>query len=276
MMPSADVIGLMSAVFLASAVEFVEAFTIVLAMGVSRGWRSALAGTAVALLTLGVLTLALGVALHEYINASLLQFIVGTLLLVFGLQWLRKAILRSAGLKSLHDEEQIFAKEMAAARAAKSQQRLGIDGFGFVVSFKGVLLEGLEVVFIVITFGLGAAHRGIPEAMWNASLGAMAAAVLVIVAGIIVRRPLAMVPENTMKYVVGLLLSSFGVFWVVEGIGFFAPTGESLVWPGELLALGAILFGWFILSRAIVFLLRRFERLQVDVVATPTGQEAAE
>lgn len=267
MMANADVVGLMSAVFLASAVEVVEAFTIVLAMGVTRGWRAALAGTGAALLTLTVLTVALGVTLHEYVNAALLQFIVGTLLLVFGLQWLRKAILRSAGLKSLHDENQIFAEELAMARAVKSERRWGIDGFGFVVSFKGVLLEGLEVVFIVITFGLGAAHRGIPGAMWSASMGALAAAVVVIVAGVIVRRPLAMVPENTMKYVVGLLLSSFGVFWVVEGIGFFGPAGTSVVWPGELLALGVILLGWFIISRVLVFSLRRFDRNQIEAGA---------
>lgn len=267
MMVNADVVGLMSAVFLASAVEFVEAFTIVLAMGVTRGWRSALAGTGAALLTLSAVTVVLGVALHEYVNAALLQFIVGALLLVFGLQWLRKAVLRSAGLKSLHDEDKIFAEELAMARAAKSERRWGIDGFGFVVSFKGVLLEGLEVVFIVITFGLGAAHRGIPDAMWSASIGALAAAAVVVVAGVIVRRPLAMVPENTMKYVVGLLLSSFGVFWVVEGIGYFGPAGTSVIWPGELLALGVILLGWFIISRILVVALRRFDQSQIEAGA---------
>ena len=267
MMVNADVVGLMSAVFLASAVEVVEAFTSVLAMGVTRGWRSALAGAGAALVVLSVLTIALGVALHEYVNAALLQFIVGTLLLVFGLQWLRKAILRSAGLKSLHDEDEIFTEELTMARAAKSERIWGIDGFGFVVSFKGALLEGLEVVFIVITFGLGAAHRGIPNAMWSASIGALAAAAVVIVAGIIVRRPLAMVPENTMKYVVGLLLSSFGVFWVVEGIGFFGRTGASVVWPGELLALGAILIGWIVISRLLVFALRRFHQRQSEARA---------
>jgi uncharacterized membrane protein len=267
MMVNADVVGLMSAVFLASAVEVVEAFTIVLAMGVTRGWRSALAGTGAALLTLVVLTISLGVALHEFVNAALLQFIVGALLLVFGLQWLRKAVLRSAGLKSLHDEEQIFADELEMAQTARSERRWGIDGFGFVVAFKGVLLEGLEVVFIVITFGLGAANRGITDAMWSASIGALAAAAAVTVAGVIVRRPLAMVPENTMKYVVGLLLSSFGVFWVVEGIGYFSPAGTSVIWPGELLALGVILLGWFIISRLLIFALRRFDRNQIEVGA---------
>jgi uncharacterized membrane protein len=269
---NADAIGLMTAVFLASGVEFVEAFTIVLAMGVARGWRSALAGTGAALVALAIVTLALGVTLQNYINASLLQFIIGTLLLVFGLQWLRKAVLRSSGLKSLHDEDRIFAEELALAKSARHEQRWGIDGFGFVVSFKGVLLEGLEVVFIVITFGLGAAHRGMPDAMWNASVGAMVAAAVVVAAGIVVRRPLAMVPENLMKYVVGLLLSSFGVFWVVEGIGFFAPTGESLVWPGELIALGAILLGWIVITRVIVFALRQLQRQLAD--ARPAmGQE---
>jgi uncharacterized membrane protein len=257
---NADAIGLMTAVFLASGVEFVEAFTIVLAMGVARGWRSALVGTGAALVVLAIVTLVLGVTLQNYINASLLQFIIGTLLLVFGLQWLRKAILRSAGLKSLHDEDKIFADELALAKSAGHEQRWGIDGFGFVVSFKGVLLEGLEVVFIVITFGLGAAHRGMPAAMWNASVGAMVAAAVVVAAGIVVRRPLAMVPENLMKYVVGLLLSSFGVFWVVEGIGFFGPTGASLEWPGELLSLGAILLGWIVITRVIIYALRRFQQ----------------
>ncbi|HKJ53896.1 MAG TPA: hypothetical protein VKB27_20560 [Gammaproteobacteria bacterium] len=257
---NADAIGLMSTVFLASGVEFVEAFTIVLAMGVARGWRTALTGTVVALLVLGLLTLTLGVTLKNYVNASLLQFIIGTLLLVFGLQWLRKAVLRSAGLKSMHDEEQIFAEELALAEAAGHRQRWGIDGFGFVVSFKGVLLEGLEVVFIVITFGLGAAHRGMPDAMWNASMGALVAAAAVVVAGVLVRKPLAMVPENLMKYVVGLLLSTFGVFWVVEGIGFFSPAGSSLEWPGELSSLGAILIGWVVISRILIIALRRFDR----------------
>jgi uncharacterized membrane protein len=260
MVYSADAAGLMAAVFLASGVEFVEAFTIVLAMGVARGWRSALLGTGAALAVLAILTLVLGVTLRNYINASLLQFVIGTLLLVFGLQWLRKAILRSAGLKSLHDEDRIFAEELALAKSAGHEKHWGIDGFGFVVSFKGVLLEGLEVVFIVITFGLGAAHRGMPDAMWSASLGAMIAAAVVIAAGIVVRRPLAMVPENAMKYVVGLLLSSFGVFWVVEGIGFFGASGASLVWPGELASLGAILIGWIVITRTIVYALRRYRR----------------
>ncbi|HKJ53420.1 MAG TPA: hypothetical protein VKB27_18140, partial [Gammaproteobacteria bacterium] len=226
---SADAIGLMSAVFLASGVEFVEAFTIVLAMGVARGWRTALTGTVAALLVLGLLTLTLGVTLKNYVNASLLQFIIGTLLLVFGLQWLRKAVLRSAGLKSMHDEEQIFAEELALAQAAGHRQRWGIDGFGFVVSFKGVLLEGLEVVFIVIAVGAAGGTLG------PAASGAAVAAVIVVVAAIAVRHPLSRVPENTLKFGVGLMLSSFGVFWIGEGAG--------IEWPGadlSLLAIGGV------------------------------------
>jgi len=255
-MINADSIGLITSVFLASAVEFVEAFTIVLAMGMSRGWRSALVGTGAAIVTLTILIIVLGVSLKSYINASVLQFIVGTLLLVFGLQWLRKAILRSSGRKDLHDENKIFEKQMQAGKVANADQHGGIDGFGFVVSYKGVLLEGLEVVFIVTTFGLGAAHRGMADAMWNASMGAAAAAVVVVIVGILVRKPLSMVPENTMKYIVGLMLASFGLFWAVEGIGFFGPSQESLVWPGDLVSLGIILVGWLIVTRVIIFMLR--------------------
>ena len=260
MIISADAIGLMAAVFIACAVEVVEAFTIVLAMGIPRGWRSAVAGTATALVTLALVTIVAGVTLREYVNASFLQFVVGALLLVFGLQWLRKAMLRSAGLKAIHDEDQIFANELAAAQALGSTRGRGIDGFGFLVSFKGVLLEGTEVVFIVITFGLGAAHRGLPTALWLASIGAAAAALVVVAAGVIVRRPLAMVPENTMKYAVGLLLSTFGVFWAIEGIGFFGTAGASLKWPGGTWALVGIFLTWLCVSRITVEVLRRLPR----------------
>lgn len=257
MSPGLDTAGLVSTVFIASAVEVVEAFTIVLAMGITRGWRSALAGTVAALATLAVITALAGVALRDHVDAALLQFVVGTLLLVFGLQWLRKAMLRSSGLKALHDEDEIFATELAAARAAGERHQGGIDAFGFVVSFKGVLLEGVEVVFIVITFGVGAAHRGVDDAIWIAAQGAIAAALLVVVAGIVVRRPLAVVPENTMKHAVGLLLSTFGLFWAVEGLGYFAPGGESIEWPGGAWALPAILLAWLAVSRCTIVGLRR-------------------
>ncbi len=252
-----DAIGLIMVVFIASAVEVVEAFTIVLAMGMSRGWRSALAGTVAAIVVLALLVAIAGVALREYVNAAFLQFVIGALLLVFGLQWLRKAMLRSAGLKALHDEDSIFADELAAARAAGSGQYFGLDAFGFVVAFKGVLLEGIEVVFIVITFGLGAAHRGVPDAMLSASLGAVLGALVVVASGVVIRRPLARVPENTMKYAVGLLLSSFGLFWVVEGLGFFGASGESLEWPGGNWALPAVLLAWLVVSQATVVVLQR-------------------
>ena len=253
-----DAIGLIVAVFIASAVEVVEAFTIVLAMGLSRGWRSALAGTAAAIVVLALLVSIAGVALREYVNVAFLQFLVGTLLLCFGLQWLRKAMLRSAGLKAPHDEDLIFADELTAARAAGGSRLFGLDAFGFVVAFKGVLLEGIEVVLIVITFGLGAAHRGVPDAMASAALGAVLGALVVLVCGIVIRRPLAMVPENTMKYAVGLLLSSFGLFWAVEGLGFFAVGGAHLEWPGGTWALPAIFLAWLAVSRATVVLLQRF------------------
>src|SRR5919205_2097989 len=183
--------GLAASTLLASAVEFVEAFTIVLAMGLTRGWRSTIAGTITALVLLAGVAAVAGYALINWFPESLLQFIVGSLLLVFGLQWLRKAILRSSGLKALHDEEETFREETEAARRAGSESHLGLDWFGFVVSFKGVFLEGLEVIFIVITFGLNA--HSMPTAIAAAAGGG----IIVVVVGIALHRPLARVPENT-------------------------------------------------------------------------------
>jgi uncharacterized membrane protein len=243
-------IGLVAATFLAAAVEFVEAFTIVLAMGITRGWRSALAGTALALVALAAITAVAGYALIQWFPESALQLVVGSLLLVFGLQWLRKAILRSAGLKALHDEEETFRQEAAAAQAAASESRFGLDWFGFVVSFKGVFLEGLEIVFIVITFGLNADSIGL------ATLGAGLGGVLVLGAGVIAHRPLSRVPENTIKFAVGLLLSTFGTFWSVEGLGLFAEGRESIEWPGGDLALLAVLALWCAVSWVAVSVLR--------------------
>jgi uncharacterized membrane protein len=243
--------GVLTAAFLASAVEFVEAFTIVLAMGLTRGWKSALWGAGLAAVTLAGLTAIGGYALVTWLPKSLLQLIVGTLLLIFGLQWLRKAILRSAGLKALHDEEATFREEQAAAAAAASETRLGLDWFGFIVSFKGVLLEGLEVVFIVLTFGLNA------DSIPLAAAGAGAAAVLVLVAGVILHRPLARIPENTLKFTVGVLLSTFGTFWAIEGLGLFTPGRASLEWPGGDWALLVLLATWLACSRLAVVILRR-------------------
>jgi len=198
-------------VFLACAVEAVEALTIVLAVGTTRGWRSTLQGVAAGLLVLAVVVTALGPAL-TLIPLDALRLVVGGLLLVFGLQWLRKAQLRASGFKALHDEAAIYARQIAAARAAGTEpQRFITDGCAFTLAFKGVLLEGLEVAFIVVTFG---ANQGsIPLA----GLGAVLAVAVVTVAGIAVRAPLARVPENTMKFAVGLMLTSFGIFWGAEG-----------------------------------------------------------
>jgi uncharacterized membrane protein len=253
---------LIAAVFVASAVEAVEAFTIVLAMGLTRGWKAAICGTVAAILALTAITAVVGAALIHYVSQSLLQFIIGALLLIFGLQWLRKSILRSSGLKSVHDEDAIFREEQEAAAKAGTERRLGLDWFGFVVSFKGVLLEGLEVVFIVITFGLKARTVD-PLAMLHASAGAAAALVVVVIAGAVARRPLSAVPENTMKYAVGLLLSTFGVYWSAEGLGFFSRQGQSLEWPGDIWALVGVLVAWIVVSWGTVTMLRMLARRRI-------------
>lgn len=248
----AATVGLLAATFTASFVEFVEALTIVLAMGMTRGWRSALAGAGAALVALVVFTVAAGYALTSWLPEAALQLAVGTLLLIFGLQWLRKAVLRSAGLKSLHLEDEEFATQAAAAAAASRQQRWGLDWFAFVVSFKGVFLEGVEVVFVVITFGLSANSLGV------ASAGAAAAGVIVLTAGVALRRPLAAVPENTLKYGVGVLLASFGTYWALEGLGTFTEGSHSLEWPGGDLVILALVASWILVSRVLVSALRPF------------------
>lgn len=238
--------GLVAAVFFASVVEFVEALTIVLAMGLTRGWRSTLAGVATAVVALVGFTVAAGYALSTWLPEAALQIVVGTLLLIFGLQWLRKAILRSAGLKSLHDEAAEYSAQTEAARRAGDSGRAGLDSFAFVVSFKGVFLEGVEVVFIVITFGLSADNM--PAAVAGAAVGG----VLVLVAGMLLHKPLTTVPENTLKYGVGLLLATFGTFWAVEGLGVFIEDHDSLHWPGSDLAIIVLLLAWFAISRVLV------------------------
>jgi len=232
--------------FLACGVEMVEALTIVLASGVARGWRSSLAGLGAATVVLAILVVALGPAL-THIPLQALRLVVGALLLVFGLQWLRKAILRASGYKALHDEDAIFARELAEAQSAEHVERAGIDWYGFTLSFKGVLLEGLEVVFIVLTFG--SAQGSIPLA----AAGAAAALVLVAGVGIAVRAPLARVPENTLKFAVGAMLTTFGIFWSAEGAG--------AEWPGGDAAILGVLGFVVLMSLAFVRLLRR-ERLE--------------
>jgi uncharacterized membrane protein len=201
--------------FAASLVEMVEALTIVLAVGVTKGWKTALTGVLAAVLVLLVIVVAFGPLLSK-MPLPLLRVIIGALLLVFGLQWLRKSILRASGFKALHDEDQIFADEVAALGGVRPTAT--IDKAGVAVAFKGVLLEGLEVAFIVVTFGATQHKVGL------AAVGALAALLLVVVVGLVVHRPLARVPENSLKMVVGVMLTSFGIFWAGEGVG--------VRWPG--------------------------------------------
>ncbi len=234
-------IGLAVSVFLACTVEAVEALTIVLAMGTTRSWSSAMSGVGAATLALAAIVVALGPALTA-LPIGVLRVVVGGLLLIFGLQWLRKAILRSAGLKAKHDELEIFREEAEAARALGGKP-VGFDGYAFTISFKGVLLEGLEVAFIVLTFG--ANQKQVPLA----AAAAAAAVLVVITAGVAARAPLARVPENTMKFAVGVMLSSFGMFWGAEGAG--------ARWPGGDAALLALIPGVLFVANAIVWTLRR-------------------
>jgi len=236
-----------AATFVAAFVEFVEALTIVLAMGLTRGWRAALAGTVAAIAALVAVTAVAGFALAQWLPRSLLQLVVGVLLLAFGLQWLRKAVLRSAGLKALHDEEEEFREQRAAGGSAPRRLVAGVDGYGFLVSFKGVLLEGAEVVFIVITFGLSAGSIGV------AAGAAGVAGVVVVLAGVVASRPLSRVPENTLKYAVGLMLATYGTFWAVTGLTVF---GREIAWPGGDWALFYLLAAWLLLSRLLVVVLR--------------------
>jgi uncharacterized membrane protein len=235
---------LLAAAFAASAVEAVEALTIVLAVGVTRGWRSPLAGVAAALALLAAIVAALGPALTR-LPISTLRVAVGGLLLVFGLQWLRKAILRAAGLKALHDEDAIFREQAEEARLAGAGTE-GPDWYAFTIAFKGVLLEGLEVAFIVVTFGSN--QGSIPLA----AAGAAAAVVLVCAGGLAARAPLARVPENTLKFGVGLLLVSFGTFWGAEGAG--------ADWPGSDLSIPALIVFYLAVSRLLVLALERSAR----------------
>ena len=224
---------------LASGVEMVEAATIVLALGMSRGWRAPLLGSGAALGVLAVATVAVGPAL-EQIPIDTLRLVVGTLVLLFGLQWLRKAILREAGVLSKHDEEAAFAHEVARAREA-GRARGSLDRYAWTLSFKTVLLEGLEVVFIVLTLGVN--QGSIPLA----AAGAVIAAVVVGAAAVLVRRPLSRVPENALKFGVGVMLTAFGTFWAVEGAGAEWPGGDAM-----LLALVAITAWWSLLFVRVV------------------------
>jgi uncharacterized membrane protein len=234
-------IGLALSVFLACSVEAVEALTIVLAVGATRSWSSALSGVGAALVALAAIVLALGPAITT-LPIGVLRVLVGGLLLIFGLQWLRKAILRAAGVKAKHDESQIYEEEAEAARAAGGRHP-GWDGYSFAISFKGVLLEGLEVAFIVLTFGANQHRVGL------AAAAAGLAVLTVVAAGVAARAPLARVPENTLKFAVGVMISSFGMFWGAEGAG--------ANWPGGDAALLAILPGVLVAALAITEVARR-------------------
>jgi uncharacterized membrane protein len=249
-------IGLLLSVFLACTVEAVEALTIVLAVGTTRSWSSSLAGVAAAALALAAIVAALGSAVTA-LPIGALRVVVGGLLLTFGLQWLRKAILRAAGVKALHDELGIYAAEAEAARAA-GRSGEGLDGYAFAVAFKGVLLEGLEVVFIVLTFGANQHRVGL------AAAAAGVAVALVVLAGVAARAPLARVPENTMKFAVGVMLTAFGMFWGAEGAGAHWPGGDAaLLAIVPLLALAAL---------CAVSLLRASARQPQSVVRTSSGR----
>ena len=250
-------LGLALSVFLACAVEAVEALTIVLAVGSTRSWRSAITGVGVGLVVLAAIVAVLGPAITS-LPLELLRLLVGGLLLIFGLQWLRKAILRSAGVKAKHDELAIYREETEAALAA-GETRPGLDGYSFTVAFKGVLLEGLEVAFIVVTFGANQ-HR-VPLAAAAAGL----AVLVVIAAGFAASAPLARVPENTMKFGVGVMLSSFGIFWGAEGAG--------ASWPGNDAALLVIIPGILLVSNAMAWSMRR--SVARTAAETPTATAEA-
>jgi uncharacterized membrane protein len=230
-----------SAAFLGALVEVVEAFTIVLAVSLVRGWRPALLGTLAGLAALAIMVVALGPVLG-LIPLRALQFVVGALLLLFGLRWLRKAILRSIGLIALHDEEAAFVAHTRELTAAEQRRSDGLDWIAGLAAFKAVLIEGTEVVFIVIAVGAG---NGM---LWPASLGALSAAVLVLAVGALAHKPLSQVPENALKFAVGVMLSAFGLFWVGEGLG--------VNWPGEDLSILAFASMFLAVGGALIFAVR--------------------
>jgi uncharacterized membrane protein len=246
--------ALFVAVFLACIVEAVEALTIILAAGTARDWRSAITGLVAGLTVLAVLVAVLGPAI-SVIPLGGLRLFVGGLLLIFGLQWLRKAILRASGHKALHDEAEIYRRELAAARAAQGSGRgLVQDWYAFTLSFKGVVLEGLEVVFITLTFGSN--QHDIPLA----AAAALAAVLLVTAVGFAIRAPLARAPENSMKFVVGIMLTAFGLFWGGEGAGAH--------WPGSDAALLVLIPAIAVFALLLVALFRRSAPREVAVAAS--------
>jgi uncharacterized membrane protein len=241
------------AAFLASSVEFVEAFTIVLVVGVTINWRSSLLGALAAAATLAAIIGVFGVALVQYVPIDVLRLVVGVLLILFGLKWLKKAILRYSGIKALHDEEAIFEETRAELRAQGELITPRVEPAGVALSYKAVLLEGLEVAFIVITFGTSAATATISKAssITSAALGAAVAGLLVIAVGALIRAPLTKVPENSLKFVVGVMLATFGTFWVGESLG--------INWPFEDAFLLILAFLYLLASLALVIWLKQIK-----------------
>lgn len=235
--------------FLGSCVEFVEAFTIVLVIGVTVNWRSSLAGAGLAVIALGIIVALLGTALIHLVPIDALRLVVGILLVLFGLKWLKKSVMRYAGVKALHDEEAVYEERLAELRASGRGETAKLDPFGVVTSFKSVLLEGLEVAFIVITFGIQFTGGGRISGIGLAALGAAAAFVLVVSLGAAARAPLQRIPENTLKFIVGIMLTSFGTFWGGEGIG--------IAWWGSDLFLLALVAFYLAVCGGLVFWLRR-------------------
>jgi uncharacterized membrane protein len=251
---------LFASVFLATTVEAVEATTIVLAAGVARSWRSSLTGAGIAIAGLAVTVAALGPAV-ERIPLDWLRLVIGAALLYYGAQWLRKAILRASGYKALHDEAAIYQRELAAAADLATVRRWGVEDWeAFRLSFNGVLLEGLEIVIIVLTFGANAHRTPL------AGIAAAAAVVVVAAAGAVVRGPLTRVPENTLKFIVGVMLTSFGTFWTAEG--------AHLHWPGDDKALLVVVPTVAAASLATVAALR-YRRARSAIDAAPELSSSA-
>jgi uncharacterized membrane protein len=229
--------------FLASIVEFVEALTIVLAVGVTINWRSSLLGAGVAILTLAALVAIFGSTLVIFIPIETLRLVIGIILVLFGMQWLKKALLRYSGLKAIHDEAAIYEEELRELKAQGGINHRKFSAFGFATAFKSVLLEGLEVAFIVITFGATSAVDKI-QGIWNATIGASLAFLAVVIFGFVARGPLTKIPENTLKFIVGIMLVTFGTFWSGEGMG--------IEWPFSDLFLFVLVAFFLILSAIIV------------------------
>ncbi len=256
-MSSVALVTVLSA-FLAAAVEFVEAVTIVLAVGVTRSWRSALIGTAAAVLVLALLVGVFGTAIAVLVPIWLLRLVVGGFLLIYGLQWLTKAVLRAGGAKAKHDEAAIYEREVAAMRDEPPVPAAGMDWISFTVAFKGVLLEGLEVAFIVVTFGASAGMLG------PAVLGAAIAGILVLGVAAVVHRPLARVPENALKFAVGVMLVGFGTFWAGEGVGIEWPASDAAILVLLAAYLAAALLGVRLVAARTAAQRARAHRATVD------------